>query len=198
MGRPKRIPGQIETRRRILEAAEVAFGADGFDGATLQHIAAQAGIRRPSLLYHFASKQTLYSAVVEHLFKDLGTALADALGAEGAFDDRLDAVVRRFDAYVEARPQAAQLILREILDDRGSGHASLIAHAVPVIEMIERFLEESEAIPSHVPVREAVMAIASSRFVRAAAGPLGVPLWGPNNEILAVARRMFGSSRSSG
>ena len=195
MARPKRQPGQIETRERILTAAERAFAERGFDGAPLESIAARAGIRRPSLLYYFPTKQALYSAVIEAVFSDLRQVLFEALSTDGSFEDRLDAVVKSFDAHVNDRPQAAQLILREILDDRGPGHDLLLTHAVPVIEMVEAFIQDSaEAHLAGLSAREAVMAVACSRFVRAAAGRLSGPLWGPDCRTDALARKLFTAS----
>lgn len=193
MGRPKRQPGQVETRDRILKEAELAFAERGFDGTPLETIAQRAGIRRPSLLYHFATKQALYSAVIEVMFQDLRIALAEAMATEGHFEYRLTAVTTRFDQYVTDRPQAAQLLLREILDNRGSGHEILLAGAAPVLEMLEAFVRSGPETPA-VPIREALLAVACGRFVHAAAGPLGPKLWGPKNDIGGLAQRLFSDS----
>ena len=53
MARPRLVSIKIPTRVRILSAAEARFGAAGFAEASLADIAADAGIRRASLLYHF-------------------------------------------------------------------------------------------------------------------------------------------------
>ena len=59
MGRPRATPDEDTTKMRVLRAAEVEFGRAGRDGARLEDIASAAGITRPSLLYHFASKDEL-------------------------------------------------------------------------------------------------------------------------------------------
>lgn len=47
----------------ILETAENVFGAKGFDGATMQDIASEAGISVKTLYASFPGKQELYEAI---------------------------------------------------------------------------------------------------------------------------------------
>ena len=65
----------LATTERLLISAERHFAKLGFDGARLSDIAAEAGISRPSLLYHFESKEALYAAVVRTALLRLGEAL---------------------------------------------------------------------------------------------------------------------------
>ncbi|PWB82641.1 MAG: TetR/AcrR family transcriptional regulator, partial [Methylocystaceae bacterium] len=59
-------PQKHETkRRRILDAAARCFARDGFRGASISGICAEAGIS-PGLLYHyFASKEAIIAAMTE-------------------------------------------------------------------------------------------------------------------------------------
>jgi len=50
---------------RILDAAERAFGADGFSGVGMKAIARDAGVAQGLLHYHFDNKEGLYAAVIE-------------------------------------------------------------------------------------------------------------------------------------
>ena len=55
------------TRERILDALESVVAQDGPAGATLEAVAAKAGISKGGLLYHFASKQALEAGLLARL-----------------------------------------------------------------------------------------------------------------------------------
>jgi AcrR family transcriptional regulator len=56
---------RTETRGRLLEAAGVVIRRDGAQALTLDAVAAQAGVSKGGLLYHFASKRELLDGLVE-------------------------------------------------------------------------------------------------------------------------------------
>lgn len=51
-------------RRRIMDEAATLFLRQGYDGASLRHIAAACGMKAGSLYYHFASKNEILEAVL--------------------------------------------------------------------------------------------------------------------------------------
>jgi TetR/AcrR family transcriptional regulator, mexJK operon transcriptional repressor len=55
-----------DTRQRILMAAGEAFRAQGYARSTTRGIAAAAGVTEVTLFRHFASKENLFQAVVDH------------------------------------------------------------------------------------------------------------------------------------
>jgi AcrR family transcriptional regulator len=197
MGRPAASGLEVATPDRLLEAAETIFSAVGYGAAKLADIAGRAGIRRPSLLYHFRSKELLYAATVERSFARLRRALATAMQAEGDFQARLLATVDRYIEFVEGETELSRLVLRELLDESGPGRAILMKQIVPLVDVVERFVREqgSGVVRDGVPVRSAIMMIASDVFLRSAVGTLREQLWGPGQSARELARRLLLSAQ---
>ncbi len=62
---PGRRPGESRTREAILDAARRRFGVQGYDGATIRAIAADAGVN-PALVHHFyGTKERLFAAAMQ-------------------------------------------------------------------------------------------------------------------------------------
>lgn len=61
---PKRQQNRILREQRILEAALVVFSEKGFVGASMDDIAAAAGISKPTLYQYFPSKDELFTAMM--------------------------------------------------------------------------------------------------------------------------------------
>ncbi|KFU77186.1 DNA-binding transcriptional regulator, AcrR family [Amycolatopsis lurida] len=62
MAQAGRRPGQTETREEILDAARRKFAEQGYDGATVRGIAAEAGVNAALLHHFFGTKQRLFAA----------------------------------------------------------------------------------------------------------------------------------------
>jgi AcrR family transcriptional regulator len=85
MPRPRFSKLSFERRVAILEAAGREFAVHGYDGASLNHILARAGLSKGAAYYYFDDKADLFTTVVQHCFYD------DLVAHAGLDVDRLDA-----------------------------------------------------------------------------------------------------------
>lgn len=192
MARPRSDAHPIDTRARLLDAAARVFASQGY-AARLEDIAAAAGIRRPSLLYHFPTKDALYAEVIQSRFGALSAALAEAMASGQGFAERVVALERGFVAFVDQNPDFAALLLREILDGQGPGRALLLEGAVPLLDRLDAFLvsEGGALLRPGLPRRALLLQVATHALVRAASGPLRAPLWGDEDAACSVAQSLF-------
>lgn len=60
----RRQQNRIERERRVLEAAMKVFSETGYSGATMDAVAIEAGLSKPTLYQYFESKEALFSAMM--------------------------------------------------------------------------------------------------------------------------------------
>jgi AcrR family transcriptional regulator len=64
------VPRPTDTKQRILDTARELFAQKGVQKTSLQEIAAQLGITKPALYYHFPSREELVRSIMQPLIDD--------------------------------------------------------------------------------------------------------------------------------
>jgi len=105
-----------DVRTRILHEATRLFAAGGYEGTSIQAIAQASGITRPTLVYHFGSKDQLRREVLEKLLAHWKDDLPRVLQAATTGSDRFRNATGALLSFFRDDPDRARLLTREMLD----------------------------------------------------------------------------------
>ncbi|WP_326794362.1 TetR/AcrR family transcriptional regulator [Streptomyces sp. NBC_01808] len=124
-----------DRRRELLEAADRVVLRDG-PGASMNAIAAEAGITKPILYRHFGDKGGLYRALAVRHTDALLAALRAALDAPTGRRERVEATLDTYLSAIEARPQVYRFLMHP-----ADGGAAEVAEQAASPEAGERGFE---------------------------------------------------------
>jgi AcrR family transcriptional regulator len=128
------------TRDRVLDAALISFGTKGYEATSLDHLAAELGVRKQTILYYEKSKAELLDAVIDRSSAELVEVLeATLVGAGGGFD-RIEAIVRSVFRTALQRPELLGL-LREVGRLGPPAATRLTENLDPLVQRAREFLE---------------------------------------------------------
>ncbi len=94
-GRPLSRKG-LDTRRRLLDAAESVFGELGYHDASVVKVAAAAGVATGTFYLYFDSKKAIFKELMRDLNRRIRRAMSE--GAERG-TTRIESELLGFDAY---------------------------------------------------------------------------------------------------
>lgn len=135
-GRPRALPID-EQRRVVIDAALKVFAADGFNGATIERVAREAGTARSSVYELFQGKEDLFTAAVEEAAERVVSHLSE--GFRRSEDMPLRDFARHsfavvFDMVEQDRDAVAVLLSAE--------HAGVAPYVASVADTRRRVLDE--------------------------------------------------------
>jgi TetR/AcrR family transcriptional regulator len=129
-----------DTRDRVLQVAQALFAERGYRGTSLRDIAKRIGIKAPSLLHHFPSKQQLYLAVLDRMFESLEDAAnAIAWGRESRQERMRQAIGDTID-FIASRPDFVRIMWKEMADESGVGRQVLKRRLPPLFSIAVNFI----------------------------------------------------------
>ena len=134
------------TREDIIEAARIEFADKGLTGARMDEIAARTRTTKPTIYYHFGSKEGLYVAVLERAYGGMRAVEAalqlDALPPR----DAMALLVEVSFDYHAAHPDWVRLVSVENIHGARhiTGVPAITQRNALAVETIGRLLERGE------------------------------------------------------
>lgn len=104
-----RLPA-AERRAQLLEVATAVFATNGYHTASMNDIADAAGVTKPVLYQHFASKRALYLELITDIGERLQTAIAAATAEADGPRNRVERGFSAYFDYVAENPDAFRLL----------------------------------------------------------------------------------------
>lgn len=104
-----------QTRAQLLDAAARVFAERGFDGASVDEVAAAAGFTKGAVYTHFGSKDELFLAMLEERYSQRMAELERVLEAPGDTTGQARTAAREFEQYARADPDWQRLYLEATL-----------------------------------------------------------------------------------
>lgn len=142
-----RLPGE-ERRKQIIEAAIDLFSRKGFKGTTTKEIAQAVGVTEAIIFRHFATKEALYTAIIDHRLQCANEsgwfaefeALMEGDDDEGLFRRLAEAII----AITRDDVKFERLMLYAALE--GNEMAVLYKQrlALPFIEKLQAFIKRRQ------------------------------------------------------
>ncbi|MDQ1639963.1 MAG: hypothetical protein QOF62_3302 [Pyrinomonadaceae bacterium] len=180
-----------DRRSQILRVAVSLFSQRGFGGTTTKEIAQAAGVSEAMVFRHFANKQELYSAILDHKACSGDAMNPEALVAEALKEKDDRAVFERLALgaleHHECDPEFQRLLL----------HAALEGHELAQM-FFEKFVRRVyELLGDYVAERQrdgAMTAMDPAIVVRAFIGmiihhSLNNNLWDPKRRLLRISNQ---------
>lgn len=127
-------------KERILKEALRLFSEKGFEGTSLQAIADAVGIQKPSLIYHFPSKEILRQNVVESLIVYWKNELPRMLTTSQDDSNRLVSTMTSLVNFFMEDVNRARLVVREMIDRPEETFSVLNEHVSPWTRLIGDYL----------------------------------------------------------
>jgi TetR/AcrR family transcriptional regulator len=135
----------MSARNQILEVATRRMAERGVEATSLQAIADEVGIRKPSILYHFESKEALRRAVLEGLlarWNEVMPKLLMATSRDGI--GRFEAVMRELIGFFTSDPNRARLLVRELMDRPDEMRPYVAKYVQPWLDVVANYIRKDQ------------------------------------------------------
>ncbi|HXW06187.1 MAG TPA: TetR/AcrR family transcriptional regulator [Vicinamibacterales bacterium] len=187
--RPPRPPGRprrdaASSRQRLLDAAAAEFAAHGFAGASVDRIAAAAGLNKAMIYYHFASKAGLYGEILRDMFGAVSVEVRAVAASSEPPPQKIRAFVEAIAREAEDRPHFPPIWFREIAEGGAHLDAAVLRILGGIVGSLASIVEEGvhagrfvrvDPLVIHAAIVAPLLLFFASRGVRGRLERAGLP-----------------------
>lgn len=123
-----------ERREQLIQISRTLFAEKGFDGTSIEEIAATAQVSKPVVYEHFGGKEGVYAVVVDREMQKLLGMITEALAASHSLI-KLERAALALLRYIEESSEGFRILVRDSHAASGTGtFASLISEIASQVE----------------------------------------------------------------
>ena len=124
-----------QRREQLLAVSRRLFAEKGFEGTSVEEIAARAEVSKPVVYEHFGGKEGIYAVVVDREIQALTGALTGALDEGGHPKVLLERTALALLSYIEASEDGFRILVRDSPVAQATGtFSSLIGDVATQVE----------------------------------------------------------------
>ncbi|MFI7636672.1 TetR family transcriptional regulator [Nonomuraea sp. NPDC049400] len=132
--RSRRRMSGSERREQLISISRTLFAEKGFDGTSIEEIAATAQVSKPVVYEHFGGKEGVYAVVVDREMQKLLGMITEALAASHSLV-KLERAALALLQYIEESSEGFRILVRDSHAASGTGtFASLISEIASQVE----------------------------------------------------------------
>jgi len=124
-----------DRREQLLAVGRSLFAERGFDGTSVEEIAARADVSKPVVYEHFGGKEGLYAVIVDREVEALLGRLTEALSRRGHPKQHVQRAALALLTYIEDSPDGFRILVRDSPVAQATGtFSSLIGDVATQVE----------------------------------------------------------------
>ncbi|GEK21338.1 TetR family transcriptional regulator [Cellulomonas xylanilytica] len=124
-----------QRRAQLVDVARRLFAEKGFDGTSIEEIAARAEVSKPVVYEHFGGKEGIYAVVVDREIQALTGALSGALEVGGHPKVLVERTTLALLGYIETNEDGFRILVRDSPVAQATGtFSSLIGDVATQVE----------------------------------------------------------------
>ncbi len=126
-----------QRREQLLQVGRKLFAEKGFEGTSVEEIAATAKVSKPVVYEHFGGKEGLYAVVVDREIQALLSAITASLSTDAHPRELLENAALALLGYIETSTDGFRILVRDSPIPQTTGtFASLISDVASHVEYL--------------------------------------------------------------